>query len=83
MGEKCELELELIHTYMAKKPLLWVEAGAHAVGQNVLGWCGQAWVSSGACVCVVFEKNWAALAPLAFFMWCSSAGGCVQSTADL
>jgi hypothetical protein len=29
----CELELELsaIQTHMAQKPLLWVEAGAHAV----------------------------------------------------
>jgi hypothetical protein len=26
-----ELELELIQTHMAQKPLLWVEVGAHAV----------------------------------------------------
>ena len=26
-----ELELELIQTLMAKKPLLWVEVGAHVV----------------------------------------------------
>jgi hypothetical protein len=26
-----ELELELTQTHMTQKPLLWVEAGAHAV----------------------------------------------------
>jgi hypothetical protein len=26
-----ELELELIQTHMAQKPLLWIEVGAHAV----------------------------------------------------
>ena len=28
---KHELELELIQTHMAQKPLLWVEVGVHAV----------------------------------------------------
>jgi hypothetical protein len=83
-----ELELELIQAHMTQKPLLWVEVGAHAVctrcakGQSVLGWCGQAWVSRGACVCVVFEGFLGCLASSAFFVWCSPAGGCVQSTAD-
>jgi hypothetical protein len=35
---------------------------------------------SGACV--VFEAFLGCLASSAFFVWCSPAGGCVQSTAD-
>jgi hypothetical protein len=30
-ASRSELELELIQTHMTKKPLLWVEVGAHAV----------------------------------------------------
>ena len=57
-----ELELELIQTHMTQKPLLWVEAGAHAVRKrSVLGWCEQAQVLRGACVCVLSLKPfWAA-----------------------
>jgi hypothetical protein len=29
-----ELELELIQAHVTQKPLLWVEAGAHAVRQR-------------------------------------------------
>jgi hypothetical protein len=39
-----ELELELIQTHMAQKPLLWVEVGAHAVRNRSkcggVGWAG-------------------------------------------
>jgi hypothetical protein len=49
-----------------------------AKGQSVLGWGGQAQVSRGACVCVVFEAFLGCLASSAFFVWCSPAGGCVQ-----
>jgi hypothetical protein len=56
-----ELELELIQTHMTQKPLLWVEAGAHAVrNKPVVEWGGQAWLSCGACVCVAFEAFLAA-----------------------
>jgi hypothetical protein len=51
-----ELELELIQTHMAQKPLLGVEVGAHAVRKrSKCGWVGcggQARVSRGAWVCV-------------------------------
>ena len=49
-----ELELELIQTHMAQKPLLWVEVGAHAVrkrsecGGMVRVGAGVAW---RLCVC--------------------------------
>jgi hypothetical protein len=35
-----------------------------------------------ALVCVVFDAFLGCLASSAFFVWCSPAGGCVQSTAD-
>jgi hypothetical protein len=49
-----ELELELIQTHMAQKPLLWVEVGAHAVRKR--SECGGVvWVGAGVawrlCVC--------------------------------
>jgi hypothetical protein len=46
----------------------------------VLGWCGQARVSRGACACVIFEAFSGCLAPSAFFVWCSPAGGCFANT---
>jgi hypothetical protein len=51
-----------------------------AKGQSALGWCGQARVSRGACVCVVFEASLGCLASSAFFVWCSPAGGCSNSS---
>jgi hypothetical protein len=44
--------LELIQTHMTQKPLLWVEAGAHAV--RIRPECaGAVWAGAGvACVCV-------------------------------
>ena len=57
-----KLELELIQTHKAQKPLLWVEVGAHAVRNRSK--CGA--VRAGADVawrlgvCVVFEAFWAA-----------------------
>ena len=57
-----ELELELIHTHMAQKPLLWVKVGVHAVRKRLecggVGWAG-AGVAWRLCVCVVFEATWA------------------------
>jgi hypothetical protein len=81
-----ELELELIQTHMAQKPLLWVEVGAHAVRNKSkcvgVGWAGAS-VAWRLGVCVVFGTFWAVwMAPSAFFVWCSPAGGCVPSTAD-
>jgi hypothetical protein len=38
---------------------------------GVMGWCGQARMSRGACVCVVFEAFLDCLASPAFFVWCS------------
>jgi hypothetical protein len=39
-----QLELELIQTHMAQKPLLWIEMSAHAVRNRskfgVVGWAG-------------------------------------------
>jgi hypothetical protein len=55
------LELELIQTHMAQKPLLWVEVGAHAVRSRSkfggVGWAGAgvAWRLGVCGVCVVFE----------------------------
>jgi hypothetical protein len=99
------LGLDLIQTYMAQKPLMWVEAGAH----SVVGWGGQVAGAGVVCrlgVCAVFEaaglsgvvsflelelellviQTHMAQKPLlwvevGFFVWCSPAGGCVQSTA--
>ena len=55
-----ELELELIQTHMAQKPLLWVEVGAHAVRNRSkcggVGWAG-AGVAWRLGVCVVFEAS--------------------------
>ena len=81
-----KLELGLIETHMAQKPLLRVEVGAHAVRSRSkcggVGWTG-AGVAWRLGVCVVFEAFGAVWrrqeAP---FVWCSPAGGCVQSTAD-
>ena len=57
-----ELELELIQTHMAQKPLLWVKVGAHAVRNRSkcggVGWAG-AGVAWRLGVCVVFEAIWA------------------------
>jgi len=56
------LELKLIQTHMAQKPLIWVEAGAHAV-RNRPKCGGVVWAGAGVawrlCVCVVFEIFWA------------------------
>jgi hypothetical protein len=45
MGSTTELELELIQTHMAQKPLLWVEVGAHSVRNRSkcggVGWAGE------------------------------------------
>jgi hypothetical protein len=54
MGLGILLELELIQTHMAQKPLLWVEVGAHAVRKR--SECGGVvWVGAGVawrlCVC--------------------------------
>ena len=55
-----ELELELIQTHMAQKPLLWVEVGAHAVRNRAkcggVGWAG-AGVAWRLGVCVVFGAS--------------------------
>jgi hypothetical protein len=70
---------------MWHKQLLWVEVDAHAVCNRSkcggVGWAG-AGVAWRLGVCVVFEAFLGCLASLAFFVWCSPAGGCVQSTAD-
>jgi hypothetical protein len=54
VGDELELELELIQTHMAQKPLLWVEVGAHAVRNRLkcggVGWAG-AGVAWRLCVC--------------------------------
>ena len=55
-----ELELELIQTHMAQKPLLWVEVGAHAVlNRSKCG--GVEWAGAGVAwrlgECVVFEAS--------------------------
>jgi hypothetical protein len=57
---RLELELELIQTHMAQKPLLWGEVGAHAVCKR--SECGGVvWAGEGAAwrLCVVIEAFWA------------------------
>ena len=55
------LELELIQNHMAQKPLLWVEAGAHAVRKRS-EYSGVVWVGAGVAwrlyvCCLVFEAS--------------------------
>jgi hypothetical protein len=78
-----ELELELIQAHMTQKPLLWIEVGAHVVRKRS-ECAGVVWAGAGVAwrLCVVFEAFLGCLASSAFFVWCSPAGGCVQSTAS-
>jgi hypothetical protein len=45
-NKQLELELELLQTHMTQKPLLWVEAGAHAVRKRS-ECAGVVWTGAG------------------------------------
>ena len=72
MQLELELELLVIQTHLAQKPLLWVEVGAHAVYNRSkyggVGWTGTGIAPWCLCVCVVFEAFFGFLASSAFFV---------------